>query len=194
MKRITFLTAAFGLCLSCAHAADPAVDSGPTAKGDTDELSRQATDPTASLMAMNLQYLWNDFHGPDAPGEADDRSVLQFRPVIPFEALGLPNIFRATIPYQTGGRGDEGFGPISLFDLVVFNESWGRWGVGPVMSIDTTGDAPDKFVIGPAVGGVWQVNQKLNLGAFSQSVFWSDTAVSSIQPVAAYQQIGRAHV
>ena len=161
---------------SAAHAEDQA------------ELSRQATDPTASLMAMNFQTTYvGGYHGAGIPGEANDAWLFTFRPVIPFEFLGKPNILRLTLPYQVGGRGDEGFGPISIFDLVVFNESWGRWGIGPVMSFDTTGDAPDEFVIGPAVGGVWQVNKKLNVGAFTQNVFWRDTAVTQIQPVIAYQ-------
>ena len=162
---------------ACLHAAE-----------SDDELSRQATDPTASLMALNLQSIYTGgYHGADIPGEADDAWVFQFRPVIPFEFLGHPNILRATIPFQSGGRGEEGFGPISIFDLVVVNESWGRWGAGPVMSIDTTGDLPDEFAIGPAVGFVWQVNKKLNLGLFSQNIFAGDTAVTNIQPVIAYQ-------
>jgi len=64
--------------------------------------------------------------GPEVAGEPSDSLSFAFRPVIPFEAFERPNILRATIPYQAGGRGDEGFGPISLFDLVVFNEDWGR--------------------------------------------------------------------
>lgn len=155
---------------------------------DNDELSRQATDPTASLMALNFQTTWvGGYHGADVAGEDDKAWSFQFRPVIPFEALGHPNILRATIPFQVGGRGDEGFGPITIFDLMVFNESWGRWGFGPVVSFDTTGDAPDQFVIGPAVGGVWQVNKKFNVGLFTQNVFWNNTAVTQIQPVLAYQ-------
>ncbi|MGH8624905.1 MAG: hypothetical protein ACREYC_06430 [Gammaproteobacteria bacterium] len=156
-------------------------------QGSVNELSNKATDPTASLMALNFQGIYNDFHGPSVPGEPDERWTLQFRPVIPFKVFDQPNILRLTVPYQVSGRGDEGWGPITLFDLVVFNEQWGRWGVGPVMSFDTTGDAPDEFVIGPAVGGVWQVTKKLLLGAFSQNVFGSDTAVSQLQPVIAYQ-------
>jgi opacity protein-like surface antigen len=155
---------------------------------DQAELARQATDPTASLMAFNFQGTYvGGYHGSSIPGEADDAFQFAFRPVIPLEFLGKPNILRLTIPYQTGGRGDEGFGPISLFDLVVFNEKWGRWGVGPVMSFDTTGDAPDSFVIGPAIGFVKQESKKFNWGLFSQNVFWSNTAVTQIQPVIAYQ-------
>lgn len=157
------------------------------AEGDADELSRQATDPTASLMALNFQSTWNDFHGTTPPGATDDAWTFTFKPVMPFTFLEHPNILRLTLPYQTGGRGDEDFKPISLFDLMVFNENWGRWGIGPVMTFDTTGDLPDEFVIGPAIGGVWQVNKKFNLGLFSQNVFWSDTAVTQIQPVIAYQ-------
>lgn len=155
---------------------------------DQNELSRQATDPTASLMALNFQGLWvGDYYGPNPPGQPDDQFTFQFRPVIPFEAFGKPNIFRATIPYQLDGRGDEGFKPISLFDLVVFNEDWGRWGLGPVASIDTTGDLVDPFAIGPAVGFVKQESKRFNWGLFSQNVFWSDTAVTNLQPVIAYQ-------
>jgi hypothetical protein len=155
---------------------------------DNTELSRQATDPTASLMALNFQGIYvGDFYGAGIPGQPDDRFTFQFRPVIPFTFLGHPNILRATVPYQLDGRGDEGCGPISLFDLVVFNEKWGRWGIGPVMSFDTTGDALDEFVIGPAIGGVWQVNKKFSAGLFTQNVFWRNTAVTQIQPVIAYQ-------
>jgi hypothetical protein len=157
------------------------------AQDDAAELSRQATDPTASLMAINTQLLYTGgFHG-NAPGLNDDRTTLQFRPVIPLTLFEMPNILRLTVPYQLSGRGDEGFGAISLFDLAVVNEDWGRWGFGPVMSFDTTGSAADEYVVGPAFGGVWQVNKKLNLGLFSQNVFWSDTAVSQIQPIIAYQ-------
>lgn len=153
-----------------------------------DDLSRQATDPTASLMAINLQTLYvGDYYGPSPEGEPSDQFTFQLRPVIPFEFLGKPNIFRATIPYQFGGRGDDGFKPISLFNLIVFNEDWGRWGVGPVASVDTTGDLVDPFSLGPAVGFVREVTPKLNLGLFSQNVFWSDTAITNIQPVIAYQ-------
>jgi hypothetical protein len=162
--------------ISCAMAADNV------------ELSRQATDPTASLMALNFQSTYiGGYHGATPAGQADDAFQFAFRPVIPFEVFGKANILRLTVPFQTGGRGEEGFKPISLFDLMVFNEDWGRWGIGPVMTFDTTGDLPDEFVIGPAVGGVWQVNKKFNVGLFTQNVFWSDTAVTQIQPVIAYQ-------
>jgi hypothetical protein len=43
----------------------------------SNELFRQATDPTASLMALNFQTTWiGGYHGSTPPGEADD--ALQF--------------------------------------------------------------------------------------------------------------------
>ena len=82
------------------------------AVADTESLSSQATDPTASLMALNFQTLsTRGFHGPSG-GLDDDRTVFQFRPVLPYHVWDLPNILRLTVPYQVDGRGDEGFGSI----------------------------------------------------------------------------------
>jgi hypothetical protein len=69
----------------------------------------------------------------------------------------------------------------------VFNQSWGRWGFGPVMSFGTSDAARDDFAIGPALGGVWQVDKRLSLGLFSQNVFADDTSISQLQPIADYQ-------
>jgi hypothetical protein len=65
---------------------------------DNNELSRQATDPTTSLMALNFQSTYTgDFHGAGIPGEADDAWIFQFRPVIPFTAFERPNILDVPI-------------------------------------------------------------------------------------------------
>ena len=171
-----------GLVLANAPASEP-----PAGGDSGNDLSSKATDPTASLMAINLQTTYTgDYYGSiaDQPDYAWD---VAFRAAIPWDFLGHPNILRITAPYRLDGRGDDGWGPVSVFDLFMTNESWGRWGIGPVMSFDTTGDAPDEFVIGPALGFVHPVNKKLNVGLFTQNVFGSDTAVTQIQPVLAYQ-------
>jgi hypothetical protein len=161
--------------------------SGLAAADETaDELSRQATDPTASLMSFGLIGSYTgDFYGPGT-GD-DDRTEIKFQPVIPFQAFGTSNILRVSMPYQVSGRGDNGLGAVTIFDLVVINESWGRWGVGPVMSFATDDDAVDDFVFGPAIGGVWQYSKALNLGLFNQNVFGGDTGISQLQPIVAYQ-------
>jgi hypothetical protein len=111
----------------------------PDAAGPAGEdLSSQASDPTASLMAFNfLGTYTGGFHG-DGGGLPDDSLSVTFRPAIPFTFLDHPNLLRLTVPYQLGGRGQEGFGPISVFDLFMFNQSWGRWGFGPLLNFDTT--------------------------------------------------------
>lgn len=152
-----------------------------------DELSRKATDPTASLMAFNfiLDHT-GGYYGPSR-GLDDYAWDLSFRPVIPFRAFGQSHILRMTLPYRLDGRGEQGLGDVTVFDLVVFNRPWGRWGVGAVATLASSDDAPDDFVIGPAIGGVYQYSKKLNLGLFNQNVFGGDTAISQLQPIVAYQ-------
>lgn len=180
-------SAAFALWLTAlvAAAAPAEAQNGTT---DADELSSQATDPTASLMAFNLvtKYV-TGFHGPDVAGQPDDRTEISFRPVIPFRAFDLSNIMRLTIRGQVDGRGDEELKDVTLFNLTVFDAPWGRWGVGPVATFAATDDAPDDAAVGPAIGGVWSVSPKLKLGAFNQNVFAGDTSISQLQPIAAYQ-------
>lgn len=153
---------------------------------DADELARKATDPTASLMALNfVTDHTGSYHGTSVG--PDHSTEVQFKPVIPFRAFDFDNILRITMPYQVGGRGEEGQGDTTLFDLAVVHEDWGRWGLGPVMTFASDDLAPDQFVIGPAIGGVYQHSKALNLGLFSQNVFGEQTAISQIQPVVAYQ-------
>jgi hypothetical protein len=156
----------------------------PSATGD---LSRAATDPTASLMALNFIGTYVGDYRDDQPGSDDDSTELSFRPVIPFKAFGKSNIMRLTIPYNAGGRGTHGLSTISVFDLIVQEKSWGRLGYGAVATLAHDGDAPDDFAIGPAVGGVWNLSGKLNVGVFNQNVFGGDTSISQFQPIIAYQ-------
>lgn len=165
--------------------AKPGAASSDPAPGE--DLSSRASDPTASLMAFNFLGSYTGGYYGDARGLPDDSLSISFRPAIPFTFLDHPNLFRLTVPYQLGGRGQEGFGSISVFDLFMFNESWGRWGIGPLLNFDTTGDLPDSFTFGPAIGGVGNLGKKLKVGLFSQNLFGEDTAISQLQPVLAYQ-------
>lgn len=150
------------------------------------ELSAAATDPTASLMSFNIIGDYTGaFHGPDN-GRSGDAFDLTFRPVIPFKAFGRPNILRMTVPYQVDGRGEDGINTVTLFDLVIIGQQWGRLGLGAVATL-ANDSAPDTFVIGPAVGGVWDYAEKTKLGLFNQNVFGGDTAISQLQPIFAHQ-------
>lgn len=148
------------------------------------DLSVEATDPTASLMSFNLiGDARMSYHGEDGGG-----FEFRLQPVIPFTAFGAQNIFRIIVPYQMSGPGAEGLKSVSLFDLVVFQESWGRWGVGPVALLsEGVSDSETRFAIGPAVGAVGPVNDRLQVGVFNQNLIGQDFATSQFQPIIAYQ-------
>jgi Protein of unknown function (DUF2950) len=115
-------------------------------------LSQDANDPTASLMTLQFaDWYTSDFHNlPDA-----DSNTVVFRPVLPFKLGGVNNILRATVPFITDSPFlDSGLSDATVFDLMVFNASWGRWGFGPVALLPTGGEdrGADKWAAGPAVG------------------------------------------
>ncbi len=151
------------------------------------DLARQATDPTASLMAFNfIADYTGDYNGPNG-GQDDDSFDLSFRPAIPFTAFGRKNILRLTVPFRVAGRGTEGVGTVSIFDVMLYDRSWGRFAIGGVAALSQEGAADDTFAIGPAAGVVYQYSKKLNVGVFNQNVFAGDTAISQLQPIIAYQ-------
>lgn len=167
------------------QAPAPAVAAqAPAGGSDADELSRQATDPTASLMSFNfINEFTTSYYGLD-----DHGFTFKFQPVVPFRAFKTSNILRVVVPYQTDGPGSEGLKSVTIFDLVVLPQKWGRLGIGPVMSLaESASSAESKFSIGPAVGAVVPISKKLNLGAFTQNLFASGVAITQLQPIVAYQ-------
>lgn len=156
-------------------------------------LEQAANDPTASLMSVQVQEIYTgDYHKLD---EEDGNSVL-LRSAVPFKLGKLDNIARATLPIVTDSpSGKSGLGDLVLFDLVVFNESWGRWGVGPVMLFPTASHdelGSQKWAAGPAVGFV--VRQSgLMWGLFNQNLFSyagdgdrEDVDISILEPIINY--------
>jgi hypothetical protein len=160
---------------------------------NVDQLSAQATDPTASLMSFQLND-WYTTGFRDLDGSANQ---VVFRMAIPF-ALGDTNhIFRVTQPYvTTSPSGSKGFTDTTIFDLMVFNEGWGRWGVGVSGTVPTGQDGltTDKWTAGPALGFVNSSDKQYNWGLFTQT-FFSFAGKSSapavglmnLQPIFSYQ-------
>lgn len=163
------------------------------AAGSGQSLDQAANDPTASLMAVQIQNIYvGDYHNLD--GETGNSVVL--RPVVPFTAFGLNHIARATIPYITHSpSGETGLGDSVVFDLIVFNRSWGRWGVGPVMLLPTATDdalGGEKWAAGPALGFV-AANPAFIWGLFNQNLFSfagnedrDEVKLSILQPIFNY--------
>ena len=156
-------------------------------------LDQAANDPTASLMAVQIQniYSGNYYNLHDESG-----NTVLLRPVVPFTTGALSHIARATIPYATlSPSGKTGLGDSVLFDLIVFNQSWGRWGVGPVLLLPTATDSAlgaQKWAAGPALGFVAR-QPSFMWGLFNQNLFSfasngrrDEVKLSILQPILNY--------
>jgi hypothetical protein len=171
-----------------------AQEAKPAASADSGQsLDQAANDPTASLMSVQLQNVYaGDYHVLD--GETGNTLLL--RAAVPFTTGDLKHIARVTLPVVTDSPSREsGLGDIVLFDLLAFDESWGRWGVGPVLLAPTASDeslGADKWAIGPALGFVARAPGLL-WGVFNQNLFSfagdddrEDVDVSIVQPIINY--------
>ena len=173
-------------------AQDEKPATAPTEPGESqqDELSRRATDPTASPLTFGfINDVTTSYRDLEDGRPIDENGyLLRFQPVLPFKAWGVANILRMTVPYQVSGPGPEGLGDLTIFDMVILPQSWGRLGIGVVGSFAAaTSDVSAHASFGPAIGVVIPVSRKLNLGLFNQNLFGNDVSISQIQPIAAYQ-------
>ena len=184
--RRTAVLAALGLASAAPALAQDAADGA--------DLAAKATDPTAALMSFQLNDWYTaSFHG------VDDASLNQIvlRAAIPFRLGDSQHIFRITQPYVSSSpSGDTGFADITVFDLMTFDRSWGRFGVGLTASLPTGASklTGDKWTAGPALGFVNSSVKKINWGLFMQSFFsfaGDDNAakvgLANFQPIASYQ-------
>ena len=189
MRAFNFFVRIGLLCLmmvfSAAYAEEPA--QGGQA------LDQAANDPTASLMNVQFQDVYTGYYH-SLKGESGNAILL--RSAVPFKIGSIDNIARATLPIITKSpSGESGLSDLVLFDLIVFDQPWGRWGVGPVMLIPTaTKDelGAEKWAIGPAAGFVAS-SRKLLWGVFNQNLFSfagdddrEDVNVSILQPIVSY--------
>ena len=174
------------------HYADAHGTETPAAAGGQ-ALDQAANDPTASLMSVQLQYNYvGDYHRLDD----ENASTVLLRSAVPFATGSINHIARATLPVVTDSpSGKRGLSDLVLFDLVVFNESWGRWGIGPVLLFPTASNdalGAEKWAAGPALGFVAS-QPGLLLGLFNQNLFSyagdddrDDVNVSILQPIVNY--------
>jgi hypothetical protein len=156
-----------------------------------DELAAKATDPTASLMSFQL----NDWYTASTHGTDDTANQVIFRAAIPFDLGSTKHIFRITQPYVTSSAAGSGLNDTTVFDLMVFEQPWGRWGVGLSGTLPTGSDglSTEKWTAGPAVGFVNSANKSYNWGLFAQTFFSfagsdnaSDVGLINLQPIFSY--------
>ncbi len=179
-----------------AHAGEPfpplASADAPVATGGQ-SLEQAASDPTASLMAVQVQ---NIYAGSYNVLNDESSNTILLRAAVPFAVGDLQNIARVTVPIVTDSpSGQSGLGDLVLFDLVKFEKSWGRWGIGPVLLMPTATDdalGAGKWAAGPALGFVAR-SHRLMWGAFNQNLFSfagdgkrQDVDVSIVQPIVNY--------
>jgi hypothetical protein len=189
-RRYTLLFGA-GLAMACAIA--PVQPASAQAAPGNDELAAQATDPTASLMSLQL----NDWYTANFHGLDDSLNQVVFRAAIPFALGDTRHIFRVTQPYVTSSpSGATGFADTTVFDLVVFDQPWGRWGVGISGTVPTGRSVltADQWTAGPALGFVNSSSRQYNWGLFAQTFFSfagkdsaPDIGLINLQPIFSYQ-------
>ena len=193
LNRLELSTA---LCVVLMGAALPALSAQGTAGGQS--LEQAASDPTASLMSVQIQDIYTgSYHNlDDGSGNA-----VALRAAVPFQTGSLKHIARATLPMITDSpSGAEGVSDLVLFDLVVFDQSWGRWGAGPVALLPTASDdriGAEKWAAGPAIGFTAR-SGKLMWGLFDQNLFSfagkggrDDVNLSILQPIINYSLPGK---
>jgi hypothetical protein len=150
-----------------------------THANEVSDLPQKTVDPTASLPNISLSEthsfgLWR------MPGNRDTYTLGVTNP---FFLWDQHNLFNVTIPYTTGDGVDPGLGSTKLFDLLIFNRPWGRWGIGYDASLSPPSPGKEGLQSGPALGIVTVIN-KCNLGLLNLNFFDRYTSASAIQIIA----------
>ncbi|MBK6864219.1 MAG: hypothetical protein IPG91_11920 [Ideonella sp.] len=158
-----------------------------------DELAAKATDQTASLMSFQL----NDWYTARLHGADGSANQIVLRAAIPFTLLRMNHIFRVTQGYATSSpSGRTGLVDTGIFDLVTFNQPWGRWGIGIAGTAPSgaNGLSTEKWTAGPALGFVNSSAKIYNWGLFAQTFFSfagsgsaPDVRLVNLQPIFGYQ-------
>jgi hypothetical protein len=151
--------------------------------GPNDRLIDRVVDPISWLMDFRFREDWNWPAGNSGP----DSQQFEFRPTIPFKAWDQVNLLRVTIPYDIQGSSGAGLDKVTMFDALIFEPDWGRWGIGPEIRFDphsTTGQ--DEFQIGPVFGAIAK-SKHWTAGFICQNFLSGNDSETQIQPILAYK-------
>jgi hypothetical protein len=161
--------------------ADSDVPASGSEKESVAEQSARTLYPFSSLTLRNTWTTgrWN---------ARDTANVLEIRSLTPLKLWEQQTLLRIVVPYRIKFPGGPGLGDARAFDLVVFKQAWGFWAVGPVVNLRAaTSTGADTFQIGPAAGLVAAVDHRLGFGVLTQNLLSGHTAVTTFQPILAYQ-------
>lgn len=147
-----------------------------------ERLIDRATDPTAWLMQFHVRDRWIV----PVSDAASEENELQIRPNIPFLAWDQVHIFRAEVNYNVDVSGGNGLDEVRLFDVLVFDGWWGRWGVGPGVQMKPNSTSEGEFAAGLAAATVSK-SKHWTVGLLSENLFGDGTAESFLEPTLAYK-------
>ena len=151
------------------------------------ELANQVNNPAAPVTFIQFRNILL----PSYPGLKGAINSLQLQPVLPigpFESFPYVQLLKITFPMVTstpgaappvgcigcgsGTQGVTGTGDMQLFDLVTFKQSWGRWGVGPILIFPTASQTilgAGKWQAGPSVAVIYTGIKNLTAGFVLQN-------------------------
>ena len=151
--------------------------------GSDDPLIDRVVDPISWLMDFRFRQNWNWPVGDSGP----DSQQFEFRPTIPFKAWDHVNLLRVTVPYDIQGTDAPGLDKVTMFDAVIFEPDWGRWGIGPGIRFDPlSSSGQEEFQIGPVFGAVTK-SKHWTAGFICQNYLSGNNSETQIQPILAYK-------
>lgn len=127
------------------------VPSPASAQASADEANK-SNNPLNPAASFNIQ----NYYTPSVFGASAHTNDFLLRPTLPVgpnALIGVPEIFRMTVPISTrpspGGGYDTGLGDLNLFDILLLSQGSMQIGVGPLVTLPTATD--------PSLGtGKWQ--------------------------------------
>ena len=148
-----------------------------------ENLSEEIRNPIAFLMRMTLENkyspsLW------DTPGLENQ---IEGQWVIPSKLFAKPNLARIKLLFDTSeSDGTHGLSEAQIFDLILSRRSWGTFGAGISVQLNSeTSSSLGTVAPGPAVGAVVR-HGKWKYGLFNQNFFSDTLSQTDLQPILAY--------
>lgn len=163
-----------------------------SAHAQEQSLEQAASDPTASLMSLQLSnWRTTNYHHSDA-----DDSTYALRMALPYQVGDQKNILRITVPVIARHPAlNDGLSDITLFNMLTFDRAWGRLALGAVALLPTGGSrrGAEQWGLGPSMGFVVQ-GESVIWGMLNQNIFSvagdddrDKVKTSSFQPVVTYK-------
>lgn len=185
--------AALLFCLGCLIIGISSLASADESAPGAQLQEHEAIDSIASLKQLQLQNLYSGaYHNQQ---DKSGNSIL-LRLLAPFRIGSREHLARASLSFITKSpTGKSGLNDLVIFDLLIFHQSWGGWGVGPAVLIPTATDmklGSEKWGMGPALGFETH-SGNLSWSIFSQSLVSfagndarKDVKNSALQPILSY--------